>query len=167
MGRLNCMYTYTQTHIHHKFIYIERIFYEQRSLAGYRLWDHKESQTWLSMRTHTHTHLWASLVTRYYKICLQCRRHGFSLWVRKIPWRRKWQLTPVFLPGKSHGQRSLVGYKVHGVAKLGHNLAAKQQRYIFIHTMHAYVHLHIPPLSLLIWTDRYGYWDIDRQYMCT
>jgi len=43
----------------------------------------------------------------------QCRRHrrgGFDLWVEKIPWRRKWQPTPVFLPGKSHGQRSLVGY---------------------------------------------------------
>ena len=39
----------------------------------------------------------------------QCRRHGFSSWLRKIPWR-KWQRTPVFLPGKSHGQRSLVGY---------------------------------------------------------
>ena len=36
----------------------------------------------------------------------------------KIPWRRKWQPTPVFLPGKSHGQRSLVGYTiVHGVMK--------------------------------------------------
>ena len=31
-------------------------------------------------------------------------------WVRKISWRRKWQSTPVFSPGKSHGQRSLVGY---------------------------------------------------------
>ena len=31
-------------------------------------------------------------------------------WVRKIPWRREWQPTPVFLPGESHGQRSLVGY---------------------------------------------------------
>ena len=31
-------------------------------------------------------------------------------WVVKIPWRRKWQPTPVFLPGKSHGRRSLVGY---------------------------------------------------------
>ena len=41
---------------------------------------------------------------------LQCRRLGFDSWVRKIPWRRKWQLTPVFLPGKSHGQRSLGGY---------------------------------------------------------
>ena len=35
----------------------------------------------------------------------------------KIPWRRKWQPTPVFSPGKYHGQRSLVGYTVHGVAK--------------------------------------------------
>ena len=42
-------------------------------------------------------------------ICLQCRRAGFDPWVGKIPWRRKWQPTPVFLPGKSHGQRSLAG----------------------------------------------------------
>ena len=40
----------------------------------------------------------------------QCRRLGFHPWVRKIPWRRKWQPNPVFLPGESHGQRSLVGY---------------------------------------------------------
>ena len=40
----------------------------------------------------------------------QCRRHGFNPWVRNIPQRRKWQPTPVFLPGKSHRQRSLVGY---------------------------------------------------------
>ena len=37
-------------------------------------------------------------------------RHGFDPWVGRIPWRRKWQPTPVLLPGKSHGQRSLVGY---------------------------------------------------------
>ena len=35
-------------------------------------------------------------------------------WVRKIPWRRKWQPTPVFLPGESHGQRSVVGYSPWG-----------------------------------------------------
>ena len=35
---------------------------------------------------------------------------GFDPWVGKIPWRRQWQPTPVLLPGKSHGQRSLVGY---------------------------------------------------------
>jgi len=40
----------------------------------------------------------------------QCRRCKFNPWVRKIPWRRKWQPTPVFLSRKSHGQESLTGY---------------------------------------------------------
>ena len=47
----------------------------------------------------------------------QCRRHnrvGFDPWVRKIPWRREWQTTSVFLPGESQGQRSLVGYGPQG-----------------------------------------------------
>ena len=39
----------------------------------------------------------------------QFRRHEFDLWIWKIPWRRKWQPTPAFLPGKFHGQRSLAG----------------------------------------------------------
>ena len=39
---------------------------------------------------------------------------GFDPWVGKIPWRRKWQLTPVFLPGKFHGRRSLAGYSPWG-----------------------------------------------------
>ena len=47
---------------------------------------------------------------RRLSVYLQCRRPGFDPWVRKIPWRKKWQSTPVLLPGKSHGQRSLVGY---------------------------------------------------------
>ena len=47
---------------------------------------------------------------RQWSVCLQCRRPGFNPWVGKIPWRRKWQPTPVLLPGKFHGQRSLVGY---------------------------------------------------------
>jgi len=40
-------------------------------------------------------------------------------WVRKMPWRRAWQPTPVFLPGKSHGQRSLVGYNPKGSKESG------------------------------------------------
>ena len=40
----------------------------------------------------------------------QCKRWGFNPWSRKISWRRKWQPTPVFLSGKSQGQRSLAGY---------------------------------------------------------
>ena len=41
-------------------------------------------------------------------------RGGFDLWVRKIPWRSKWLLTSVFLPGDSHGQRSPAGYSTWG-----------------------------------------------------
>ena len=41
-------------------------------------------------------------------------RCGFDPWVRKIPWRRKWQPTPVFLPGEFHGQRRLAGYILRG-----------------------------------------------------
>ena len=42
--------------------------------------------------------------------CRRLKRHGFHPWVRKIPWRGKWQPTPVFLPGESHGQKNLVGF---------------------------------------------------------
>ena len=44
----------------------------------------------------------------------QCRRRGFEPWVGKIPWRRKWESSPIFLPGKSQGQRSLAGYSPWG-----------------------------------------------------
>ena len=37
-------------------------------------------------------------------------RHRFNPWIRKIPWRRAWQATPIFWPGESHGQKSLAGY---------------------------------------------------------
>jgi len=50
--------------------------------------------------------------------CSRQKRHGFGPWVRKIPWRRARQLTPVFLPGESHGQRSLTGYTVHSFTEL-------------------------------------------------
>ena len=54
-----------------------------------------------------------SLVAQRWRICWQCgshKRHGFHPWVWKIPWKRPWQPAPVFLPGESHRQRSLVGY---------------------------------------------------------
>ena len=43
-------------------------------------------------------------------VSLQCWRPRFDPWVRKISWRRKWQSTPVLLPGKSHGRKNLVCY---------------------------------------------------------
>ena len=48
-----------------------------------------------------------------------CKRRRFDPWVGKIPWRRAWQPIPVFLPGESHGQRSLVGYSPWGRKELG------------------------------------------------
>ena len=65
----------------------------------------------------------------YCTIRLQCRRHRFYPWAWKIPWRRKWQPTPVFLPGKSHGQRSQVGYSPWGPKRVRHGLATKQLYY--------------------------------------
>ena len=50
--------------------------------------------------------------------CRKCRRHRFNLWVGKTPWRRKWQPTPIFLPGESHGQRNLAGYSPWGHKEL-------------------------------------------------
>ena len=55
------------------------------------------------------------------ELTCQCRRYkkrGFNPWVRKIPWSRRWQPTPVFLPGKFHGQRSLAGYNSQGHKEL-------------------------------------------------
>ena len=50
--------------------------------------------------------------------CRKCKRCGFNPCAGKTHWRRKWQPTPVFLPGESHGQRSLVGYSPQGCKEL-------------------------------------------------
>ena len=57
-------------------------------------------------------------------VCLQWGRPGFDPWAGKIPWRRKWQPTPVLLPWKSHGRRSH-GHRLQFMAsqRVGHNLA--------------------------------------------
>ena len=55
----------------------------------------------------------------------------FYPWVGKISWRRKWQCTPIFLPGEFHGQRSLVGYSPWGHKRVGHDLVTKQTTHNF------------------------------------
>ena len=50
--------------------------------------------------------------------CRRPKRHGFNVWVGKITWRKKWQPTPVFLPGKPPGQKSLAGYSPWGHKEL-------------------------------------------------
>ena len=56
----------------------------------------------------------AFLVAQWKESTCQCKRPMFNPWVRKIPWKRKWPPTPVFLLGKSHGLRSLAGYSPWG-----------------------------------------------------
>ena len=76
-------------------------------------------------RENSHRHQQTTILTKCRWVCnqkglpwwlsckesaCQCRRRGFDPWLGKIPWRRKWQPTPVSLSGKSHGQRSLADY---------------------------------------------------------
>ena len=74
--------------------------------------------------------------------CRRCKRLGFDPWAGKIPWSRKWQPTPGFLPGKSHGQRSLAGYSPWGCKRVRHNWA-----YTHTHNWDASYQPHILPLS--------------------
>ena len=76
-----------------------------------------------SMGSQRVGHDWSNLACMHAAIknkcqCWRPKRHWFDCWVRNIPWRRKWQPTPVFLPGKSYGQRSLAGYSPWGCKEL-------------------------------------------------
>ena len=59
----------------------------------------------------------ASQVSQWQRICLPGRNMGLIPGLGRFPWRKKWQLTSVFLPEKFHGQRRLTGYRLHGVTK--------------------------------------------------
>ena len=83
-------------------------------LSNWAQWEESGFPWWLSGRESA---CW----------CRRCRRRGFDPWVRKIPWRRKWQPAPVFLPGESHGQGSLVGYSLSGCHRVRHDLMTKHQ----------------------------------------
>ena len=72
---------------------------------------HGVAKSWTRL-SDLHFHLTSTCGAYDKEPTSQCRRHRheFDPWVGKIPWRRKWQPNPVFLPGKFHGQGSLVGY---------------------------------------------------------
>ena len=69
------------------------------------------------------------------------RRHGFDPWVGKIPWRREWPPTPLFLPGESHGQRSLAGYSPWGLG-VGHSAHTRTHAHVRARA-HTHTHTHI------------------------
>ena len=66
------------------------------------------------------------------KATCQCRRHRSNPWVGKIPWRKKWQHTPVFLTGESHEQRSLTGYRPWESQRVGHDWVTEQQQQLLL-----------------------------------
>ena len=86
------------------------------ALVGYSPRGHKESDTTeatsLSVLLGHKAKSETSLAIQW--LNLHDFNAGFNPWVGNIPWRRKWQPTPVFLPGESHGRRSLVGYSPWG-----------------------------------------------------
>ena len=87
-------------------------------LLGGTCWAAVHGVAELDMTEHTHAFNSESLLLslllllanclRWWRICLQGRRPWFDSWFGKMPWRKAWQPTPMFLPGESHEQRSLV-----------------------------------------------------------
>ena len=73
-------------------------------------------------------------------------------WVWKIPWKRKWQPTPVFLPGKSREQRSLAGYSPWRHKRVGHDLTTQRQEVVRIFCFLAFPHGFVPYRLYLIAT---------------
>ena len=101
-------------------VFLTGEFHAQRSVVGYSPWGRK-SQTWLS--DSTTTYMFKGLprwLSGEESTCQsrRCKKWGFYSWLGKIPWSRKWQPTPVFLPGKFHGQSSLAGYSPWGHKEL-------------------------------------------------
>ena len=73
----------------------------------------------LELRENKHPHGLIPWWLRHLRICLHCGKPRFNPGVWKISWRRAWKPTPVFLPGESHGQRSLMGYRPWGLWSMG------------------------------------------------
>ena len=97
---------------------------------------------------------WASLVAQMVNICLQCGRPGFDPWAGRISWRRKWQPTPVFMPGESHGRRSLVGY-----SPWGHKESDTTERLHFHFTRKIKTgYVIVFPLTMIFWCIRIIRW---------
>ena len=100
---------------------------------------------------------WASLVTLPGKnLPAMVGDLGLIPWVRKIPWRRKWQPTPIILPGESHGQRNLVGYNPSGRERVKHDLATKQQQPRENHNSKRYMHSNVYCSTI------YNSWDVEE-----
>ena len=131
-GRLQSVGSLSQTRLSDfaftfHFHTLEKEMATHSSVLAWRIPGTGEPDGLPSMGSHRVRHDWSDLAAsaaavfqglpwwlRWERICLKYERPGFYPWIRKILWRREWQPTPVFLPGESHGQRSLSGYSPWG-----------------------------------------------------
>ena len=95
---------------------------------------------------------------------------GSSHWVQKIPWRRKWKPTPVFLPGKSHGQRRLAGYSPGGcqqsdTTELACTSQGSNVVFVLVHTQLSQHDIKKAILSLMLWTLFWSSYSISFNYL--
>ena len=136
-----------------------------RGAKGYSPQGHKELDTTeVTQHASTHTHI-HTLTAQQYSPAMQ--EMQVSSLGRKIPWRRKWQPTPVFLPGKSHGQRSLAGCSPWGPQRVGHDLATEQQIYISSNlSIHATLFF-LPSLPLSVSIMSILYSCPENRFICT
>ena len=79
------------------------------------------------------------------RIYLQCRRPEFCPWIGKIPWRREWLSTPVFLPGEFQGQRILAGYSPWGrkESDVTKQLTLKKKKLSFFHNEYSQTYVYM------------------------
>ena len=86
------------------------------------------------------------------RVCLQCGRPRFDFWVRKIPWRREWQLTLVSscLENSMDRERSLDGLQSAGLQRVGHNWATNTFTFQFHFLVHSFPMRKTEPLLLLL-----------------
>ena len=129
----------------------------QRSLAGYSAWGSQKSV----MTIYTYTlglprglsDKGSACQCRRYRGCRRCE---FDPWIRKIPWRRKWQPISVFLPGISHGQRSLANLQSMGSQRVRHDsdwAHTHTHIYIHIHTKKINIYMNIYSCEIYMWSE--------------
>ena len=105
--------------------------------------------------------------------CRRHKRHRVDPWAGKTSWRRKWQPTPVFLPWKSHGQRSLAGYSQStGSQRVGQNfsnLAHYGQPYTLSQGLcYCTKRRHYPPPRVMDIKTKINKWDLIKlKSFCT
>ena len=99
--------------------------------------------------------------------CRRHKRHGFNPWIGKISWSRKWQPTPVFLPGKFHGHWSLVGYSPQGSKEL--DMTDRMRACVCAHTQahtcfkihfHRFLFCEYIPLCPFQWKKLYCFYNL-------